>query len=100
MTADTRHVARRIQVSGSVQRVGFRAWFIASTRDLELTGWIRNRVDGSVEAFIQGPADAIAAALLLARRGPAMSRVEQVDVHDVPPGHESAARGIVERGTG
>jgi acylphosphatase len=47
---------------------------------LGVTGWVRNRSDGSVEAVIQGPAEAVEALTRWARRGPADARVEGVEV--------------------
>jgi acylphosphatase len=43
-------------------------------------GWVRNRRDGSVEAFVQGPPDAVDRVVGWAQRGPPASRVTAVDV--------------------
>jgi len=44
------------------------------SRDLE--GWVRNRRDGSVEAVLAGPAEAVTAMIAACRRGPSSARVE------------------------
>ena len=66
---------RHVTISGRVQGVGYR-YFVerqAQTRDLE--GWVRNRRDGSVEAVLSGPADAVTAVIAACRRGPSSARV-------------------------
>ena len=67
---------RHVTISGRVQGVGYR-YFVerqAQTRDLE--GWVRNRRDGSVEAVLSGPADAVTAVIAACRRGPSSARVD------------------------
>lgn len=51
-------------------------------RELGLSGWVRNRSDGSVEAEVQGTSDAVDAMIAAARRGPAGSVVTEVKVSD------------------
>jgi len=71
---------RRLLVSGLVQGVGYRYSMARTARALGITGWVRNRVDGSVEAVVAGPADAVAAILYWARQGPPGAQVEHVAV--------------------
>ena len=59
-------VTRRVVVRGRVQGVGFRWWMVEEAQALGLDGWVRNRRDGTVEAVLRGPADAVAEML---RRG-------------------------------
>ncbi len=42
----------RLRITGKVQGIGYRAWVIDSAETLGLRGWVRNRLDGSVEALI------------------------------------------------
>jgi len=69
-----------VVVSGRVQGV----WFRSSTRQvahsLGLTGYVRNRFDGSVEAVFEGPEDKVRLAVEWCHRGPSMAIVESVDV--------------------
>jgi acylphosphatase len=69
----------RLRVTGRVQAVGYRAWAVASATDLGLRGWVRNRRDGSVEALVSGPADAVAAMIAACRRGPSAAQVIALD---------------------
>ena len=68
----------RIIVTGFVQGVGYRAWVQEEAHELQLSGWVRNRTDGSVEAVVHGDKNKIADLLRACKQGPAMSRVDKV----------------------
>ena len=74
--------ALRITITGRVQGVGFRYWVLEEATALSLSGWVRNRRDGSVEAVISGPSDRIDAMLARCRSGPAAARVVDIAVAD------------------
>jgi len=63
-------ITRQISVSGRVQGVGFRDALLREARRLGVTGWVRNRADGSVEAVLQGSPEAVEKIIVWARRGP------------------------------
>lgn len=69
---------RRMVIRGEVQGVGFRYAMLAQARLLGITGWVRNRRDGSVEAMVAGNAVQVAAMLAWARTGPAGAVVDDV----------------------
>ena len=71
---------RRLLISGVVQGVGFRYSMMAQARLLGVTGWVRNRRDGSVEAMICGSAVQIEEMLAWSRIGPAGSSVDKLIV--------------------
>jgi acylphosphatase len=71
--------SKRLVISGRVQGVGFRAWMVEKARALGLSGWVRNRLDGSVEALVAGDIAAVEEFLRLCRRGPRMAVVESID---------------------
>jgi len=73
----------RLTITGQVQGVGYRHWAMTTGRRLGLTGWVRNRADGSVEALIVGEDAAIGAMIDACRRGPAMAQVDAVDIEPV-----------------
>jgi acylphosphatase len=73
-------VARHLEISGHVQGVGFRYAMQREAARLGLTGWVRNRRDGRVEALLQGDEEAVAALTEWARRGPAGAHVAALRV--------------------
>lgn len=74
--------AMRVRITGRVQGVNYRAWTRKEAEKLGLTGWVRNEEDGSVAAFIAGPAAAVAAMIGKLRQGPSMAAVSEVAVED------------------
>ncbi len=70
----------RLVIRGVVQGVGFRYSMAAQARLLGVTGWVRNRRDGSVEAMIAGDAAQVAEMLAWSRIGPAGAAVDEVMV--------------------
>lgn len=73
-------VCRRLGIHGVVQGVGFRFAMQREALRLGLTGWVRNRRDGSVEAVVCGSPSAVDAIVAWSRRGPPSARVERVEV--------------------
>ena len=74
--------ARQIIVHGRVQGVWYRNWTVEAARDLGLTGWVRNRGDGTVEIHAEGEPAAIERLLTLAHEGPSAADVTGIDTAD------------------
>jgi acylphosphatase len=68
----------RLRISGRVQGVGFRYAMREEAARHGVRGWVRNRRDGSVEAHLDGEANALESLVAWARRGPAGAHVEHV----------------------
>lgn len=77
----------RLCIHGRVQGVGFRDALSREAERLGVTGWVRNRADGDVEAVAQGAPASLDALLAWARRGPPAARVECVDCDSPAPEH-------------
>ncbi|MFR0565817.1 acylphosphatase [Bifidobacterium porcinum] len=71
-------------VTGMVQGVGFRYFTVMAARRYGLTGWVRNRMDGSVELEAQGEGIGLERFERAVEAGPRWSRVEHVDIDVVP----------------
>jgi acylphosphatase len=68
----------RLHIQGRVQGVWYRGWAVAEAEKLGLSGWVRNRRDGTVEALISGPVPAVRAMVERCRRGPTAARVDHI----------------------
>jgi acylphosphatase len=71
-------IARKIVVHGRVQGVGFRAFVAQEASARGLSGWVRNRRDGAVEAVFVGDATVVEGMIAACRRGPPGSRVDDI----------------------
>jgi len=76
-------LAKHLVIAGIVQGVGYRASFEAQARALKLSGWVRNRLDGTVEAMVRGDADALEKIVAWSKRGPAAAVVREVSMSEV-----------------
>jgi len=72
-------ISRRLRIHGRVQGVWFRESMRQRADQLKVTGWVRNRTDGTVEALVQGDPAAVEAMVDWARRGPEGAKVDRVD---------------------
>jgi len=70
-------------VSGRVQGVFFRAETQKMARKLELSGWVKNTADGQVEVLVCGHQDTVSKMVEWLQSGPAMARVESVQLEPV-----------------
>ena len=73
---------RHLRIAGRVQGVGFRLYMQREARSHGITGWVRNRLDGTVEAVVQGVPEAVDAMIEHARRGPPGAAVSELKVSE------------------
>jgi acylphosphatase len=83
---------RHVVIRGRVQGVGYRVFTEYAALDHGLSGWVRNRRDGAVEAVFAGPPEAVAAVIEACRRGPPGARVDAVDEREGLPADLSLRR--------
>jgi acylphosphatase len=76
-------ITRRLRISGRVQGVFFRESMRQRAKQLEVTGWVRNCADGTVEAIAQGDAFMVGRLIEWAQRGPDAAKVDKVEVESV-----------------
>ena len=77
-------LVRRVSVEGAVQGVGYREFTRRAAVRLNVSGWVRNRSDGAVEALMRGSPAAVEALIAAMRQGPRFAVVESLSVveHD------------------
>lgn len=80
--AATRSV--RLRITGRVQGVGYRDFAAREAARLGVAGWVRNRGDGSVEAYVQGPRERCDRFVARCRVGPPAASVELIEVTRAP----------------
>jgi acylphosphatase len=73
---------KRLMIRGVVQKIGFRVWVERKALGLGLKGWVRNRLDGSVEVLVAGPPVAVAQLIERCRDGPPLAKVDAVEIDD------------------
>ena len=90
-------ITRHLRITGRVQGVGYRWNLAQQAQRLGVNGWVRNRLDGSVEAVACGSAEAVHALIEWAQRGPELARVDGVEVTEAESGELPG--GFVQRET-
>jgi acylphosphatase len=76
--------AKHIIVHGRVQGVGFRYFVQNAGRQMELVGNVSNAPDSTVDIIVEGEAAKIADFIRQVEKGPSLSRVQRIDVLDIP----------------
>jgi len=72
-----------LRIQGRVQGVWFRESMRREAERLDASGWVCNAPDGSVEAVVQGPENAVDALVDWARRGPSQARVDRIEIEPI-----------------
>ena len=88
--------AKHLVIHGRVQGVWYRGWAVEIARSLGLDGWVRNRLDGTVEALVSGGSDAVERFIAFAHEGPKAAKVTRIDASDAA---EADSTGFEQRPT-
>ena len=75
-------ITKFLLANGRVQGVFFRESMCREAAKLNVTGWVRNRQDGALEALLQGEAEHVEALIAWARRGPQRASVERLEISE------------------
>lgn len=75
----------KVVISGRVQGVWYRAWTREQASARGLSGWVRNRTDGAVEAVFSGPEESVLSMIEAARTGPRLARVDTIETEPCDP---------------
>ena len=89
-------ICLRVRIRGRVQGVWYRGWVVDEALRRGLEGWVRNRLDGSVEALFVGSEAAVRDVIEACRIGPPAARVDRIDE---APGEDEGHVGFRQRPT-
>ena len=73
-----------VRISGRVQGIGYREACVKRARTVGITGWVRNRMDDSVEAMLQGSPEQLADMCAWLRDGMPAALVDDLEVAVLP----------------
>ena len=90
------HKAERVEIFGRVQGVWYRGWTVDQATARGLSGWVRNRRDGSVEAVFAGASALVDEMVDACWQGPPAARVDGVERTVMP---DFTASGFVQKPT-
>ncbi|WEV64852.1 acylphosphatase [Bifidobacterium sp. ESL0732] len=82
--ANNRVIRVRAVVTGLVQGVGYRYFAVNEARRCGVAGWVRNRLDGSVEVEAQGEQSLVSAFVERLGHGPQWGHVDKVETKEIP----------------
>jgi acylphosphatase len=88
--------ARRYIVSGRVQGVGYRNYAEHVAGKFGIDGYVRNRLDGSVEVFAIGAPESLKQLLFALEKGPMLSHVSNVREEPAEPDEKYFGNFIIE----
>jgi acylphosphatase len=71
-------IAIRIVIEGRVQKVGLRSWIKQTCVRLGVNGWVRNKGNGTVEAFLCGDKEIVTEVIKLCYQGPSFAHVKRI----------------------
>jgi acylphosphatase len=81
-------IARHLLIHGKVQGVYYRASAEQEALLLGLSGWVRNRFSGEVEAVVYGPEEKVEAFIDWAHEGPPAAEVTRIEISATAPPDE------------
>ena len=75
---------KHIVITGKVQNVGYRYWLYKEANEKNISGWVRNKISGEVEALVIGNDADINNLIKLCKKGPPLSKVTKIEVQNYP----------------
>ena len=73
---------KHLIISGKVQGVGFRYWMQNLAIKKNISGWVKNKMSGDVEALIVGQEKEIQELIKLCETGPSSANIDRVQIND------------------
>ena len=73
-------IRSHVVIAGKVQGVCFRMETKRVAESYNVSGWVRNNRNGTVEAIFEGEKDDVASVIEWCKKGPSHSKVSRVDI--------------------
>ena len=73
---------KHLLIFGEVQGVGFRYWLYVKAIKKNISGWVKNKITGEVEALLIGNDEDVYEVIKQCEKGPHSSNVTQVKIQD------------------
>ncbi|UQZ74625.1 acylphosphatase [Niallia circulans] len=72
-------------INGRVQGVGFRYFVQMIAMENQITGWVRNKADGTVECMAIASSETLRAFVEKVKRGNRFARVDHIEIQESEP---------------
>ena len=89
---------KHIVITGKVQNVGYRYWLYKEAIEKNISGWVRNKISGEVEALVIGNDTDINNLIKLCKKGPPLSKVAKIKVQNYPKEFLKTSFNIISNG--
>ena len=75
-------IKKHLVISGEVQGVGFRYWMQNLAINNNISGWVKNKLSGDVEALIIGQEKEVQKLIKQCKIGPSSATIQNIQIND------------------
>ena len=78
----SKFIKKHLVISGKVQGVGFRYWMQNLAVNNNISGWVKNKSSGDVEALIIGQKKEVQKLIKQCKIGPSLATIQNIQIND------------------